>query len=322
MTVLRRLDSLLEPTKADVLAMRDALDAAGIVNQEPALRQASGQAFYNISPFTLRDLRARASQVQLRADSEAYLDGLSSNVQDILENIEFRNQIRRLSKADALGTLIEKLRLRNLTIIIAFFSVIHIAAIAQSHPIELQDLNVGWTRAQLLDTLRLDAGLEVEETEFQGDSIVRIDSINLFGVVGDGIIFINGRDRVHGIMWMQGGYVAPSPPDETLEEGYERARARQERTLRIRDTLAAELIDAYGSPARVPPSKEDSVAELYIGRTMPVVWLWESDGVKRFLEQGAGGASYYIVPSVGGITLPWTKKSPDKKGGAGKRKGR
>ena len=74
----------------------------------PRLRQAAGQAFYNTSRFTLRDFRARASQQQLRADFEAYLDGFSPNVQDILENFEFRNQIPRSRKADALGTLIEK----------------------------------------------------------------------------------------------------------------------------------------------------------------------------------------------------------------------
>ncbi len=49
-----------------------------------------------------------SSQQQLKADFEAYLDGFSPNVQEILENFEFRNQIPRLSKADALGTLIEK----------------------------------------------------------------------------------------------------------------------------------------------------------------------------------------------------------------------
>ncbi|HEX8755155.1 MAG TPA: class I SAM-dependent DNA methyltransferase [Steroidobacteraceae bacterium] len=108
MTVLRRFDALLEPTKQAVLEMKSALDAAKITNQDPALRQAAGQAFYNTSKFTLRDLRARASQQQLRSDFEAYLDGFSPNVQDILENFEFRNQIPRLSKADALGTLIEK----------------------------------------------------------------------------------------------------------------------------------------------------------------------------------------------------------------------
>ena len=108
MTVLRRFDALLEPTKRAVLEMKTRLDTANITNQDPALRQAAGQAFYNTSKFTLRDLRARASQQQLRADFEAYLDGFSPNVQDILENFEFRNQIPRLSKADALVTLIEK----------------------------------------------------------------------------------------------------------------------------------------------------------------------------------------------------------------------
>src|SRR5215203_3399919 len=108
MTVLRRLDAVLEPTKQAVLDMKDSLDKAQITNQDQALRQAAGQAFYNTSQFTLRDLKARASQQQLKADFEAYLDGFSPNVQEILDNFEFRNQIPRLSRADALGALIEK----------------------------------------------------------------------------------------------------------------------------------------------------------------------------------------------------------------------
>jgi type I restriction enzyme M protein len=101
MTVLRRLDGVLEPTKQAVLDMKVSLDKAKITNQDQALRQAAGQAFYNTSKFTLRDLKARTSQQQLRADFEAYLDGFSPNVQDILDNFEFRNQIPRLSKARA-----------------------------------------------------------------------------------------------------------------------------------------------------------------------------------------------------------------------------
>lgn len=108
MTVLRRLDAVLEPTKQGVLKMKAGLDKARITNQDLPLRNAAGQAFYNTSKFTLRDLRARANQQQLKADFEAYLDGFSPNVQVILENFEFRHQIPRLSKADALGTLIEK----------------------------------------------------------------------------------------------------------------------------------------------------------------------------------------------------------------------
>jgi type I restriction enzyme M protein len=108
MTVLGRLDAVLEPTKQAVLDMKAALGQAGIVHQDQALRQAAGQAFYNTSKFTLRDLKARASQPHLKADFEAYLDGFSPNVQDILDHFEFRNQMPRLSKVDALGTLIEK----------------------------------------------------------------------------------------------------------------------------------------------------------------------------------------------------------------------
>ena len=108
MIVIRRIDAVLEPTKPAVLKMKESLDTAKVANQEAALRQQSGQAFYNISPFTLRDLKARAKQHQLKADFEAYLDGFSSNVQEILDKFKFRNQIPTLIEHDILGLLIEK----------------------------------------------------------------------------------------------------------------------------------------------------------------------------------------------------------------------
>ena len=104
MTVLRRLDAVLEPTKQAVLDMKATLDKAG--DHQPGRRPPQAAA---ARPSTtprrslLRDLKSRASQQQLKADFEAYLDGFSPNVQDILDNFEFRNQIPRLSKADALG---------------------------------------------------------------------------------------------------------------------------------------------------------------------------------------------------------------------------
>ncbi len=108
MTVIRRLDAVLEPTKQAVLSMKTRLDDAGITNQEPALRQASGEAFYNTSPFRLRELTSRGRQQQLRADFEAYLDGFSPNVQEVLDKFEFRNQVPRLVENHALGSLLEK----------------------------------------------------------------------------------------------------------------------------------------------------------------------------------------------------------------------
>jgi type I restriction enzyme M protein len=108
MTVIRRLDALQEPTKEQVLGMKKQLDAAGIANQDAALCQAAGQAFYNVSPFTLRDLKNRAKLQQLKADFEAYLSGFSPNVVEILEKFKFRNQIPTLIDVDILGHLIEK----------------------------------------------------------------------------------------------------------------------------------------------------------------------------------------------------------------------
>ena len=107
-TVLRRLDSVLEPTRDAVIEMKKTLDDAGIANQDGPLRSAAQQDFYNTSGFTLRDLRSTANLMRLRQNFEAYLDGFSPNVQEIIDNFEFRNQLSRLTKADALGSLIEK----------------------------------------------------------------------------------------------------------------------------------------------------------------------------------------------------------------------
>ena len=108
MTVIRRLDAVLEPTKQRVLEEKKWLDEAGIADQTGPLQQAVGQQFFNASPFTLRDLRNATSPQQLRANFETYLDGFSPNVQDILEKFEFRNQVARLSSSGALDALIER----------------------------------------------------------------------------------------------------------------------------------------------------------------------------------------------------------------------
>ena len=108
MTVIRRLDAMLEETKPAVLAMKKQLDAAKIDNQWPALCNAAGQAFCNSSPFLLKDLTSRAKAQTLKADFIAYLDGFSPNVQVILDKFKFRNQIDTMVDADILGAVIEK----------------------------------------------------------------------------------------------------------------------------------------------------------------------------------------------------------------------
>jgi type I restriction enzyme M protein len=108
MCVIRRMDAVLEPTKTKVLDAKKMLDEARITEQRAALCEAADQVFYNTSKFTLRDLKSRGSHQQLLADFEDYLNGFSANVQDILDNFKFRNQLQTLSKADAIGALVNK----------------------------------------------------------------------------------------------------------------------------------------------------------------------------------------------------------------------
>ncbi|WP_204907428.1 type I restriction-modification system subunit M [Mordavella massiliensis] len=109
MLVIRRFDAVLEPKHEEVVAAKKRFEEDGVtVDIDPALCGIAGQAFVNKSDFTLRDLRSRTNQQQLRKDFIDYLDGFSKNVQEIINKFHFRDQIPRLSEQDRLGLLIEK----------------------------------------------------------------------------------------------------------------------------------------------------------------------------------------------------------------------
>ena len=104
-TVLRRLDCVLEPTKAKVLAEFDAKKKAGL-NPDPFLLRASGQSFYNTSPMDLGKLIG--DQDHIRENLFAYVQAFSPAVRDIFERFDFVTQIERLSKCGLLYQVTEK----------------------------------------------------------------------------------------------------------------------------------------------------------------------------------------------------------------------
>lgn len=109
MLVIRRFDAVLDPKHDEVVAAKKKFEKDGVtVDIDPALCGIAGQAFVNKSDFTLRDLKSRTNQQQLRKDFIDYLDGFSKNVQEIINKFHFRDQIPRLSEQDRLGLLIEK----------------------------------------------------------------------------------------------------------------------------------------------------------------------------------------------------------------------
>jgi type I restriction enzyme M protein len=104
-TVLRRLDCVLEPTKAAVLAEKAKREAAKI-NPEPFLLKKSGQLFYNASPLNLKTLMG--DQDHIAENLAAYIEAFSPAVRDIFECFDFHTQITRLDKAGLLYLVTEK----------------------------------------------------------------------------------------------------------------------------------------------------------------------------------------------------------------------
>ncbi len=104
-TVLRRLDCVLEETKAAVLVELDKRSKAG-VNPEPFLLRKSGQLFFNTSTLNLKSLFG--DQDHIGENLRAYMQAFSPAVRDIFERFEFHTQIDRLDKSGLLYLVTEK----------------------------------------------------------------------------------------------------------------------------------------------------------------------------------------------------------------------
>ena len=104
-TVLRRLDCVLEPTKAAVLTEL-AKRTQAKVNPEPFLLKKSGVLFYNTSPLDLKKLMG--DQDHIGENLRAYLQAFSPAVRDIFESFEFHTQIDKLAKSGLLYLVTEK----------------------------------------------------------------------------------------------------------------------------------------------------------------------------------------------------------------------
>lgn len=107
MTVIRRLDAVLEDTKDEVMKTKKFLEDSGIINQD-ALCHAANQSFYNSSPFLMKDLLSSSNIQKLKSNFNAYLEGFSPNVQEILKKFKFFIQVDTMTDADILGAVIEK----------------------------------------------------------------------------------------------------------------------------------------------------------------------------------------------------------------------
>ena len=129
LTVLRRLDCVLEPTKAKVLETHAKLKGR-LENLAPQLCKASGFAFYNTSQFTFE--RLLQDHAHLAANLRAYINGFSDNMREVLEKFDFGNTISKLDEAGLLFLVLEKFKNIDL------------------HPDKVSNLEMGYVFEELL----------------------------------------------------------------------------------------------------------------------------------------------------------------------------
>ena len=105
LTVLRRLDSVLAPTKPTVLEVQ-ARFSGKIDNLDPLLRRASGFAFYNTSRYDFEKLLADAPGIA--GNLRNYIAGFSPNMREVLEKFDFDNTISKLDESGLLFLVVQR----------------------------------------------------------------------------------------------------------------------------------------------------------------------------------------------------------------------
>ena len=106
LTVLRRLDCVLEPTKDEVIKKYKSLEDGKITNIEPILNRVAGQSFHNTSRFTFEKLKGDPDNIA--ANLTQYIKSFSNHAREIIEHFGFEEHIAKLEKADRLYQVVAK----------------------------------------------------------------------------------------------------------------------------------------------------------------------------------------------------------------------
>ena len=107
MTIIRRFDAIIEPHKSKILEYKKMAEDNKL-DIEETLNTMVELPFYNTSNFNLKDLRHETNRQNLKKNFEEYLNGFSDNIKEILEKFDFSSQLRKMTNAGILGSVIGK----------------------------------------------------------------------------------------------------------------------------------------------------------------------------------------------------------------------
>ena len=165
LTVLRRLDCVLEPTKKDVL-VRAAKLRGQVDNVEPVLCSVAGQSFYNTSPLDFSRLLDDPAQVA--GNLRAYIAGFSSGAREVLDKFDFDTQITRLARSDLLY------------LVLARFAEVDL------HPDAVSNLEMGYLYEELIRRFS-ELSNETAGEHFTPREVIRL-MVNLLFATDDDIL--------------------------------------------------------------------------------------------------------------------------------------
>jgi type I restriction enzyme M protein len=203
MTVLRRLDCVLEPTKNAVLAKLKSLEDGKIQNIEPILNRVAGQSFHNTSLFTFEKLKGDPNNIA--ANLTHFIKSFSSRAREIIEHFGFEEHIAKLDKADRLFLLVSK------------FCEIDL------HPDKVPNIEMGYIFEELIRRFN-EASNEEAGDHFTPREVIRL-MVNLIFAPDNDVLTTKGivktlydpADGTGGMLSVSEEYLRELNPDARLE---------------------------------------------------------------------------------------------------------
>ncbi len=287
LTVLRRLDCVLEPTKDKVLDRMKKLEGGKVKNVELILCRVAGVPFYNTSRYTFEKLKGDPNNVA--ANLTNYIKGFSTRAREIIERFGFEEHIARLDKAD------------RLYLIVSRFCQIDL------HPDRVSNIEMGYIFEELIRRFN-EASNEEAGDHFTPREVIRL-MVNLLFMPDSDVLTTKGIVKTlydpacgtGGMLSVAEDYVRELNPDAQLEVFGQDYNAQANAICGSDMMIKGQNIDhiAYGDSFTDDHFPRHKFDYMLANPPFGVEWKPEQDAIKREHEnQGFGGRFGAGLPRI------------------------
>jgi type I restriction enzyme M protein len=287
MTVLRRLDCVLEPTKDEVLKEYQRLSGGKVKNLDPILCRVTGVPFYNISRYSFEKLKGDPDNIA--ANLTNYIKGFSIRAREIIENFGFEEHISKLDKNDRLYLLVSR------------FCDIDL------HPQKVSNLEMGYVFEELVRRFN-EASNEEAGDHFTPREVIRL-MVNLIFMPDSDVLTIKGIVKTlydpacgtGGMLSVAEDYVRELNPDARLEVFGQDYNAQAYAICGSDMMIKGRGIEhiAFGDSFTDDRFRRQKFDYMLANPPFGVEWKPEADFIKReHEEQGFGGRFGAGLPRI------------------------